>query len=119
MKQGSVIVDVAVDQGGCIETTKPTTHDQPTYVVDGIIHYAVCQHAGRRARTSTLALTDATFPYREAARLGWREACKIGSSCCWASTWVEGKVVYLGFAEAFNLQSWTRTPCCNPDSENP
>src|SRR6266487_3518402 len=71
MKPGSVIVDVAVDQGGCFETTKPTTHDHPTYVVDGIIHYAVANMPGGVPRTSTLALTNATFPYaRRLARDG-------------------------------------------------
>src|SRR5438309_11782186 len=63
MKPGSVIVDVAVDQGGCIETSKPTTHENPVYLVDGIIHYAVANMPGGVPRTSTLALTNATFPY--------------------------------------------------------
>ncbi|HJS43346.1 MAG TPA: alanine dehydrogenase, partial [Gemmatimonadales bacterium] len=77
MKPGSVIVDVAVDQGGCIETTKPTTHDNPTYVVDGILHYAVANMPGGVPRTSTLALTNATFPYaKRLARDGWKTACK-------------------------------------------
>jgi len=105
MKQGSVIVDVAVDQGGCIETTKPTTHDQPTYVVDGIIHYAVANMPGGVPRTSTLALTNATFPYaKRLARLGWKEACKKDPSLLLGLNVVEGKVVYPGVAEAFNLQ---------------
>src|SRR6266536_540868 len=104
MKQGSVIVDVAVDQGGCIETTKPTTHDQPTYVVDGIIHYAVANMPGGVPRTSTLALTNATFPYaKKLARLGWKEACKKDPSLFLGLNVVEGKVVYPGVAEAFNL----------------
>ena len=63
MKPGSVIVDVAVDQGGCVETIKPTTHENPTYVVDGIIHYGVANMPGAVPRTSTLALTNATLPY--------------------------------------------------------
>src|SRR5258705_240803 len=104
MKQGSVIVDVAVDQGGCIETTKPTTHDQPTYVVDGVIHYAVANMPGGVPRTSTLALTNATFPYaKRLARDGWKNACKKDPSLALGLNVVEGKVVYPGVAEAFNL----------------
>src|SRR2546429_7491919 len=77
MKPGSVIVDVAVDQGGCIETIKPTTHENPTYIVDGIIHYGVANMPGGVPRTSTLALTNATFPYtKRLARSGWGDACK-------------------------------------------
>ena len=104
MKPGSVIVDVAVDQGGCIETTKPTTHDQPTYVVDGIIHYAVANMPGGVPRTSTLALTNATLPYaKRLARLGWKQACKQDASLFLGLNVVEGKVVYPGVAEAFSL----------------
>lgn len=104
MKPGSVIVDVAVDQGGCIETIKPTTHENPTYVVDGIIHYAVANMPGGVPRTSTLALTNATFPYaKKLARLGWKEACKKDPSLFLGLNVVEGKVVYPGVAEAFGL----------------
>src|SRR5574341_2248 len=104
MKPGSVIVDVAVDQGGCIETTKPTTHDQPTYIVDGILHYAVANMPGGLPRTSTLALTNATFPYaKKLARLGWKDACKKDPSLFLGLNVVEGKVVYPGVAEAFGL----------------
>src|SRR5206468_7020155 len=75
MKPGSVIVDVAVDQGGCIETIHPTTHENPTYVVDGIIHYGVANMPGGVPRTSTLALTNATFPYaKRLARKGWKRS---------------------------------------------
>jgi alanine dehydrogenase len=104
MKQGSVIVDVAVDQGGCIETTTPTTHDHPTYIVDGIIHYAVANMPGGVPRTSTLALTNATLPYaQKLARLGWKQACKQDPSLCLGLNVVEGKVVYPGVADAFGL----------------
>ena len=104
MKPGSVIVDVAVDQGGCIETTKPTTHDQPTYVVDGIIHYAVANMPGGVPRTSTLALTNATLPYaKRLARQGWKDACRKDASLLLGLNIVEGKVVYPGVAEAFGL----------------
>jgi alanine dehydrogenase len=104
MKPGSVIVDVAVDQGGCIETIKPTTHDSPTYVVDGIIHYAVANMPGGVPRTSTLALTNATFPYaKRLARHGWRKACKDDHALFLGLNVIEGQVVYPGVAEAFGL----------------
>src|SRR6059036_2418011 len=104
MKPGSVIVDVAVDQGGCIETIKPTTHDQPTYVVDGIIHYGVANMPGGVPRTSTLALTNATFPYtKRLARHGWKDACRKDPSLFLGLNIVEGRVVYPGVAEAFGL----------------
>jgi alanine dehydrogenase len=104
MKPGSVIVDVAVDQGGCIETIHPTTHENPTYVVDGILHYAVANMPGGVPRTSTLALTNATFPYaKRLARDGWRKACKQDRALLLGLNSVEGKVVYPGVAEAFNL----------------
>jgi alanine dehydrogenase len=104
MKPGSVIVDVAVDQGGCIETTKPTTHEQPTYMVDGILHYAVANMPGGLPRTSTLALTNATFPYaKRLAKLGWKQACKQDPALALGLNVVEGKVAYPGVAEAFGL----------------
>ncbi|MGH7569209.1 MAG: alanine dehydrogenase [Gemmatimonadales bacterium] len=104
MKPGSVVVDVAVDQGGCIETIKPTTHETPTYVVDGIIHYAVANMPGGVPRTSTLALTNATFPYaKRLAKLGWKRACTQDQALFLGLNVVEGKVVYPGVAEAFGL----------------
>ena len=104
MKPGSVIVDVAVDQGGCIETSKPTTHDHPTYIVDGIIHYAVANMPGGLPRTSTLALTNATFPYaKRLARHGWKQACRDDAALFLGLNVVEGKVVYPAVAEAFGL----------------
>ena len=104
MKPGSVIVDVAVDQGGCVETIKPTTHENPTYFVDGILHYAVANMPGGVPRTSTLALTNATLPYGlKLARQGWRAACKSDPALRLGLNVVEGKVVYPGVAEAFRL----------------
>jgi alanine dehydrogenase len=104
MKPGSVVVDVAVDQGGCIETIKPTTHEQPTYVVDGIIHYGVANMPGGVPRTSTLALTNATFPYaKRLAKRGWKQACRDDRSLFLGLNVIEGKVVYPGVAEAFGL----------------
>jgi alanine dehydrogenase len=104
MKPGSVIVDVAVDQGGCVETIKPTTHENPTYFVDGILHYAVANMPGGVPRTSTLALTNATLPYGlRLARDGWKKACKEDTALKLGLNVVDGKVCYAGVAEAFNL----------------
>lgn len=104
MKPGAVIVDVAVDQGGCVETIKPTTHENPTYFVDGILHYGVANMPGGVPRTSTLALTNATLNYGvKLAKLGWKSACKADSALRLGLNVVEGKVVYPGVAEAFNL----------------
>jgi alanine dehydrogenase len=105
MKPGSVVVDVSVDQGGCIETIKPTTHENPTYVVDGVIHYGVSNMPGAVPRTSTLALTNATFPYaRRLAREGWREACRRDGALKLGLNVVDGHVVYGAVAEAFGLE---------------
>jgi len=104
MKRGSVIVDVAVDQGGCVETIRPTTHADPTYVVDGILHYGVANMPGAVPRTSTLALTNATLPYAMTlARQGWREACRQDAALRRGLNVVEGNVAYPGVAEAFGL----------------
>ncbi|MBB4637872.1 alanine dehydrogenase [Longimicrobium terrae] len=104
MKPGSVIVDVAVDQGGCVETIRPTTHEDPIYEIDGVIHYGVANMPGGVPRTSTLALTNATFPYAmRLARLGWKEACRQDPSLALGLNVVNGQVVYGGVAEAFDL----------------
>jgi alanine dehydrogenase len=105
MKPGSVIVDVAVDQGGCVETIKPTTHQDPIYVVDGVIHYGVANMPGAVSRTSTLALTNATFPYAvKLATQGWRAASREDRALALGLNVVKGKVVYPGVASAFGLQ---------------
>ena len=104
MKAGAVIVDVAVDQGGCVETIRPTTHEDPIYVVDGVIHYGVANMPGAVPYTSTLALTNATFPYAlTLANKGWREACRGDRSLALGLNVVQGKVTYPGVAEAFGL----------------
>jgi alanine dehydrogenase len=104
MQNGAVIVDVAVDQGGCVETIRPTTHEAPTYIIDGVVHYGVANMPGAVPRTSTLALTNATFPYaRKLARHGWREACRKDQALALGLNVIEGKVVYPGVAEAFGL----------------
>ena len=104
MKKGSVIVDVAVDQGGCVETIHATTHEDPIYEVDGVIHYAVANMPGGVPRTSTLALTNATFPYAlTLANKGWKAACKQDHALALGLNVVKGKTVYPGVAEAFDL----------------
>lgn len=104
MKQGTVLVDVAVDQGGCFETTVPTTHDHPTFVIDHIIHYCVANMPGAVPRTSTLALTNATLPYAiQIATEGWKKACTVSEPLRIGLNVVKGKVVYAGVAEAFGL----------------
>ena len=104
MQPGAVIVDVAVDQGGCVETIKPTTHENPTYVVDGIIHYAVANMPGGVPRTSTLALTNATLPYAiKLANKGWKQALSDSPALLKGLNMVEGRITYRGVAEAFDL----------------
>jgi alanine dehydrogenase len=104
MPTGSVIVDVAVDQGGCVETIRPTTHEDPIYVVDGVIHYAVANMPGAVSRTSTLALTNATFPYAlTLANKGWVAACREDRALALGVNVVGGKVTYPGVADAFGF----------------
>jgi alanine dehydrogenase len=108
MRSGAVIVDVAVDQGGCIETIKPTTHENPTYVVDGIIHYGVANMPGAVPRTSTLALTNATLPYTlQLANKGWKQALRDNPALLKGLNMSAGAVTYGGVAEAFGM---TLTP---------
>ncbi|MEO5509504.1 MAG: alanine dehydrogenase, partial [Longimicrobiales bacterium] len=105
MMPGSVIVDVAVDQGGCVETIKATTHEDPIYTVDGVIHYGVANMPGAVSRTSTLALTNATFPYAMTlANKGWKAACQQDRALALGLNVINGKVVYPGVAEAFGLE---------------
>ena len=105
MKKGSVIVDVAIDQGGCIETAHPTTHDDPIYEVDGIIHYCVANMPGAVSMTSTVALTNATLPYAlQLADKGYQVAARENPELAKGLNIVDGKVTYQGVAEAFNLK---------------
>jgi alanine dehydrogenase len=105
MQPGTVLVDVAVDQGGCIETCKPTTHENPTFIIDDIIHYCVANMPGAVPYTSTLALTNATLPYAILlANKGWKTACKESIELRNGLNIVNGKVVYKGVAEAFDLE---------------
>lgn len=104
MNPGTVLIDVAVDQGGCIETTIPTTHDHPTYVVDEVIHYSVANMPGAVPRTSTIALTNATLSYAiQLAAKGWKKACAEDKALRKGLNVVKAKVVYKGVAEAFGL----------------
>ena len=106
MQPGSVIVDVAVDQGGCVETIRPTTHENPTYVVDGVIHYGVANMPGGVPRTSTLALTNATLPYAlQLANKGWRRALHDSPALRKGLNMTEGAVTYPAVGEAFGLAS--------------
>ena len=104
MRPGTVMVDVAVDQGGCFETTEATTHDNPIFEIDGVTHYCVANMPGAVPRTSTLALTNATLPYAiELANKGWKQACIDNQPLRKGLNVVDGKVVYEGVAEAFDL----------------
>ena len=104
MRPGSVMVDVAIDQGGCFETSHPTTHSEPTYLVDGVVQYAVANIPGAVPYTSTLALTNATMPYAlKLADLGWIEACKRNPGLANGVNVVDGKITFKAVAEAFDL----------------
>ena len=105
MRAGTVLVDVAVDQGGCIETCTPTTHDDPTFIIDDVVHYCVANMPGAVPYTSTLALTNATLPYAlRLADKGWREACRADAALAKGVNIVDGQVTYDGVAEAFGLE---------------
>ena len=105
MKPGSVLVDVAIDQGGCFETSKATTHGDPIYVVDGVVHYCVANMPGAVARTSTMALTNATLPYAvEIANKGWKAAMQESEEIKLGANVIDGKVTYKAVAEAFGLE---------------
>jgi len=104
MEEGSVIVDVSIDQGGCVETSRPTTHSNPTFVVDGIVHYGVTNMPGAVAHTSTFALTNATFPYiRQLADLGFAEAVRRDPSLALGVNTYQGQLTEPAVAEALNL----------------
>ena len=105
MKKGSVLVDVSIDQGGCFETSRETTHADPIYTLDGIVHYAVSNMPGALPRTSTLALNNATLPYAvEIANHGWKKAMQQNSEIKAGANVVSGKVTYKGVAETVGLK---------------
>ncbi len=104
MKKGAVVVDVAVDQGGCIETCKPTTHENPTYVIDDVVHYCVANMPGAVPYTSTLALTNATLPYAiQLADKGWKKAAQENADLVPGLNVIQGDIVYKAVAEAFAM----------------
>jgi alanine dehydrogenase len=105
MKPGSVIVDVAIDQGGCFETSKPTTHSDPIYTIEGVVHYCVANMPGAVARTSTIALTNATLPYAvKIANNGWLDAMKKDPEIRAGANVIHGKVTCPAVAEAFGMK---------------
>jgi alanine dehydrogenase len=104
MEPGTVLVDVAIDQGGCFETSRPTTHSEPVYSIDGILHYCVANIPGAVPNTSTLALTNATLRYAIAlADKGWQQACKDDPALAKGLNIIDGKVVYKAVADVFGL----------------
>lgn len=104
MKPGTVLVDVAIDQGGCFETSHATTHTDPVYVIDGIVHYAVANIPGAVPYTSTLALTNATIPYAiKLADLGWKKACKEDSALASGLDMINGKITFKAVADIYGL----------------
>jgi len=106
MKKGSVLVDVSIDQGGCFETSKATTHSDPIYTVDGVIHYCVSNMPGAVAKTSTLALTNATLPYAtEIANKGWKNAIRDNPDIKSGANIIKGSVTHQGVAEAFGFDN--------------
>lgn len=105
MMPGTVLVDVAIDQGGCFESSEPTTHEHPVMLKEGIVHYAVTNMPGAVPNTSTTALTNATLAYaQQLANNGWKDACKRNSSLAKGLNIIDGKVVYKEVAEAFALE---------------
>lgn len=105
MKKGSVLVDVSIDQGGCFETSKATTHKDPIYTIDGIIHYCVGNMPGAVAKTSTLALTNATLPYAvEIANKGWKKAMKENQEIQKGANVIKGEITFKGVADAFGMK---------------
>ncbi|MEZ4809537.1 MAG: alanine dehydrogenase [Allomuricauda sp.] len=105
MQPGTVIVDVAVDQGGCVETTRPTTHEDPIFIIDDVVHYCVANMPGAVPYTSTVALTHATLPYiLKLANMGWSSACNLDKSLAKGLNIVGGEVVYKEIMEAFNWE---------------
>ena len=108
MKRGAVLVDVAIDQGGCFETSKPTTHSDPIYTVEGVVHYCVANMPGAVPKTSTMALTNATLPYAlQIAEKGWRRAMRENPEIKLGANVIQGKITYKAVAEAFGLESFS------------
>ena len=119
MRPGSAVVDVSVDQGGCFETTRPTTHENPTYIEEGIVHYCVANIPGAFPRTSTFALTNATFPYvLQIADKGYEKAMEENEALRKGLNLIDGQVVYQAVAESFGL-AFIQNPFSSPFLKNP
>ena len=104
MHPGTVLVDVAVDQGGCFETTRPTTHEDPVYIIDDVVHYCVANMPGAVPYTSTKALTNVTLPYvLQIANHGWKKACERDPGLNKGLNIVHGDIVYKGISSSFEL----------------
>lgn len=104
LEKGTVLVDVAVDQGGCIETCTPTTHENPTFIIDDVVHYCVANMPGAVPFTSTTALTNATLPYAiKLAEMGWKKACEQDASLKKGLNVIKGKIVYKEIADTFEM----------------
>lgn len=117
MKQGAVIVDVAIDQGGCVETSRPTTHRQPTYVIDGVVHYCVTNMPGAVGRTSTYALCNVTLPYvLELARSGWRKVAAAMPGVAEGININQGRVTNQAVADTFGLPYSPWNALADPES---
>jgi alanine dehydrogenase len=105
MRPGTVIVDVAVDQGGCVETTRPTTHEDPVYIIDDVVHYSVANMPGAVPYTSTVALTNVTLPYAlRLANFGWQVACEKDESLKKGLNIVSGTIIYQEIRDAFGWE---------------
>jgi alanine dehydrogenase len=119
MRPGSAVVDISVDQGGCFETTRPTTHENPTYIEEGIVHYCVTNIPGAFPRTSTFALTNATFPYvHEIVDKGYEKAMEENEALRKGLNLIDGQVVYQAVAESFGL-TFIKNPFSAPSLKNP
>jgi alanine dehydrogenase len=119
MRLGSAVVDISVDQGGCFETTRPTTHENPTYIEEGIVHYCVTNIPGAFPRTSTFALTNATFPYvLQIADKGFEKAMEENEALRRGLNLIDGKVVYQAVAESFRL-AFIQNPFSPPSLKIP
>jgi alanine dehydrogenase len=107
MRPGSVLVDISIDQGGCFETSHPTTHADPTFMVDGVVHYCVANMPGAVARTSTFALTNATLPYvRMLADLGWQAALEKDPGFAAGLNVHAGRITHEAVAQALDLEAY-------------
>ena len=105
MKKGSALVDISIDQGGCTETSRPTTHEDPIYIEEDVVHYCVANMPGGVPSTSTMALTNATLPYAvQIANKGWKQACLDSPGLKNGLNMVGDKITFKGVADAFKME---------------